>query len=208
MHRNDAAKLEAIERVAGWTVALARETRSDKASTTAHDADAIAHWNAPAEILGAVGALPGVLAHGDLWTENVLVDGDAFCAVDWEFARKDAPPLWDLWFFLSDALATLAAADEADARLDFLRRLWRGDAEHSALLARWTRVAAESLDIDDAALGPLATLLWLHVGLLHLRQDEHWETLVPGAAAGVPPTARFAEAWLEDAALGPAWRPR
>ncbi len=206
--RGTSAKLAAIDRIAAWTVELARETRGPAAGATPSATDALAHWGASGAILASVGELPGVLAHGDLWSENVLVDGTAFTAVDWEFARAGAPPLWDLWFFLSDALATLAGADDPDPRVDFLVRLWRGEAAESAVFDRWTRVAAAALKIDDAALGPLATLLWLQVGLAHLRQNESWETLVPGSTAGVPPTARFAELWLDDALLGPTWRAR
>lgn len=198
-------KLAAVERVAAWTVALALETR---ASQPAAELTRAAHPAARGDVATVLAGMPSVLVHGDLWSENIIVDATAFTAVDWEFARPEGPPLWDLWFFLSDALATLEGADESAERVEFLVRLWRGESVHSPLLAHWTRQAAAAMEIDEGALGALALLLWRHVGALHARQAATWEELLPGSAAGEPPTTRFAERWQDDPALGVSWRPR
>ena len=56
------------------------------------------------------------------------------------------------------------------------------------------------LAIPAEAVGPLATLCWLHHGLSHVRRGERL-----GAEAQIPPAERIAPIWLDDPLLGPAW---
>ena len=68
----------------------------------------LACLGAPADLVERLPAVPAVLQHNDLGTWNVVTDGRAFMAVDWESARPDGMPLWDLCYFLADALPRLA----------------------------------------------------------------------------------------------------
>ena len=100
-------------------------------------------------------SLPAVLQHNDLGTWNIVSDGGAdFTAVDWESANPSGLPLWDLWYFLADALRLLDGEEAADSGA--FARLFRGEAPASPELFRWTRTAVEALAIPAQVVGKLA----------------------------------------------------
>ena len=110
--------------------------------------------------------------------------------------------MWDLWYFLVDALASLDGVP-AERREAHLAALFRGDLPSSQILFHWTRIAVESLAIPPAAVGILATLCWLHHARSHERRVADLARHAPGArTVDAFPLPR---AWFTDARLGPDW---
>lgn len=167
-------KLDLVDRVASWTIQVAVQTGGRGAAST-----------------------PTVFEHGDLWEENVLVDGPRFSLVDWEESEDAGTPLWDLVYFALHALPLLHGARHDEDRLAGALALARGDHELSGVLRRWVGdyVAAIGLPSDDV--GPLIASRWQRW------IDEYHSA--PAAAAGwfVP---RLGRSWLSDADLGASWR--
>jgi hypothetical protein len=157
-----------------------------------------------------------VLQHNDLGTWNIVVEppfaGARFTALDWESARRVGMPLWDLWYFLQHALAQLDGVSGLTERglteheLHAVR-LFRGELPTSSTLFEWTRRVVSACGIPDRAVGPLATLCFLHHGLSqstregavrhHGAGDRTIDTIAP----------RVARRWLSEEGLGPGWDP-
>jgi hypothetical protein len=202
-------KLRAVEAVADWLLAVARETRGGPGSA-APEAERLRREVLPAwpavdpDVLTGVETLPGVLQHNDLGGWNVVLDrSGGFTAVDWESARKHGLPFWDLWYFLAHVLVQVdrPGGDPVAA----FAELFRGELHSSPLLFGWTRAAAEALELPAEVVGRLATLCWLHHGLSHSARAETLARHAPTAAPQTWAAARFPEAWLADPALGLAW---
>lgn len=190
-------KVRIVEAVAGWLVEVGRET----AGPAAAELDRLRERGRDADgaLLDGLGAVPGVLTHNDLGCWNVVAtSGGEFTVLDWEDARRPGLPLWDLWYFLADALALLERVDAAD-RLAFFRRLFRGEARTSPALFGWTRRAVSSLGLAHDVVGKLAALCWLAHG------RSYAERLAARADAQPWPAERYHEAWLADELLGPGW---
>jgi hypothetical protein len=149
-----------------------------------------------------------VLVHNDVGTWNVVTDGrDGFGVIDWESATAHGLPLWDLSYFLADALTLLDTGRFAD-RTAALLRLFRGRSRWSGLLFENLRRAVRELAIAPEAVGPLVTLGWLHHGLSPARRRARLDTLADGAdpADGTGPIPPLAGPWLGDPELGAGWR--
>jgi hypothetical protein len=154
-----------------------------------------------------------VLQHNDLGTWNIVVDPAtpaSFTALDWESARPVGLPLWDLWYFLQDALGVLdgfAGLSDHDLvrREAHALRLFRGELSTSEVLFEWTRRAVAACGIPDGAVGSLATLCFVHHGLSHATRAEAVRRHTPEAAALDMLWPRLAKGWLEDPALGVGW---
>jgi hypothetical protein len=196
-----------LEAVAAWIVQVGVETSGGRASA-AVEVERLRAETIPTRgdvdpgISDRLDQLPAVLQHNDLGGWNVVVDRAAgFTAVDWESARSQGLPLWDLWYFLAHTLVQLDGFDGDP--VDGFRRLFRGEAPSSALLFRWTREAAQALDLPAETLGPLATLCWLH----HSRSGGARAVALEGRGGEAKswPAARFIDVWLADPALGPSW---
>ena len=86
--------------------------------------------------------------HGDFADGNVIADGNSFVAVDWELARADGFPLWDLLYLAVCALPLLDGAlgedvaSREDEHVRYLNALFRGRAASSAAFFRWLRAMA------------------------------------------------------------------
>jgi hypothetical protein len=206
------SKLAAIESVAAWILDVARETSASSDELGAERArlraEVIPAWagvGADDALLDAVAGVPAVFRRGDLGAWNIVVDLDGFTAVDWETAQRHGFPLWDLLYFLVDALAHLDGAWEDDARDAFTRALFRGEGRSSHVLFDWVRRAAHASAVPDDAVGPIATLCWMSVGLAHVRRGAAAQAVRPGAEVRVPPVERIAPLWMADSALGPSW---
>ena len=110
--RRAARSCSAIEAVAEWTLSVARHTlaapeRLEPECDRLRE-HVLPHWpDAPADLADALAAVPAVFQHGDLGSWNVVARPGGFTVLDWEDAVLDAPPLWDLWYLLADALAHL-----------------------------------------------------------------------------------------------------
>lgn len=207
------AKRRAIDAIAAWLMDLARATHSPPDTLAAERARLARELLAgglapePGALLEAVAHAPGVLQHNDLGTWNVVVEDDDFTVLDWETARRHGLPLWDLWYFLMDAEAHLSGAATLDEREEHFASLFGGRLAASGFLFRWTRRLAEVQGIPRSALGPLATLCWLHHGSSGAVREEE---LARFGAGGEPVfwlrlLERIRGRWLTDPALGPAW---
>ncbi len=163
--------------------------------------EVLPRWEAAASLLSGLPELPAVLQHNDLGTWNtVWAAPGEFTILDWESACADGLPLWDLLYFAVDALGQLDGARTAEQRAEHAIRLLRGELSASRTLFESIRRYVSGLGIPAEAVGPLATLCWLHHGLSHVKRGEKL-----GAEAQIPPAERIAPVWMEDPLLGPAW---
>jgi hypothetical protein len=203
----------AVEEIAGWIVEVAAETSAPPA-TLAEElqrlrAEVLPHWvdrGASPDLVDRLPDLPSVLQHNDLGSWNIVVQpGRGFMAVDWESARRHGLPLWDLLYFLIDALSLLEGARTPEQRVAAALRILRGDSAASPVLFRWLRRGVEAAGIPPAAVAPVATLCWLHHGLSHVSRRAAADQTESGSAAGLSPIDLLAPRWLQDPALGLAW---
>jgi hypothetical protein len=207
-----APKLAAVERVAEWIVDIGSETRGTPETLDAERKrlrdevlPAWTHMGVRSSLVDELPPLPSVMRRGDLGAWNLVVDDDDFTAVDWETAHRGGFPVWDLLYFLTDALAHLEGASRDDGRDEFARALFRGEQRSSPVLFRWVRRGVEALSLPADAVGPIATLCWLSVGLAHVRRGETARAIRPGAEVQIPPAERIAPLWMADPLLGPSW---
>ena len=210
-----ANRLALVERIAGWTVDVARATAASPAALQPEldrlERDVLPRWTgrgAPDDLVRCLPPLRGVLAHNDLGSWNVIVGRDTFGVVDWESARAPALAMWDALYFLVDALTLLAGARTPTERVEGSLGLLRGDAPLSPVLFRWLMESARATGMPPDAVGPVSTLCWLHHGLSH---RDRWSRVewAGGEGSFVPPAEQIAPSWLRDPALGadwPAWR--
>jgi hypothetical protein len=202
------AKKALIEVVAEWIIRVGIETRHRSAAPELGRLrdEVLGSWSvAPDELVGDLAGLPAVLQHNDLGSWNIISNGRSdFTAVDWESANPAGLPLWDLWYFLADALRLLDGEDAAGGNA--FARLFRGEAAASADLFRWTREAVDAFGIPADGVGKLATLCWLHHGLSLDARGAAVDRFAAGGRALRPAAAEYARVWLSDPALGSGWR--
>jgi hypothetical protein len=198
--------LAEIDRIAAWLVDVAAATKSTPAALEPERRQleellARGLLTPPLDL----GDVPAVFQHGDLNAENMFVRSDDFEVVDWESATSHGFPLWDLFFFLTDALAIVDGVDSEEARTRHFVRLWRGELESSRVLYRWTRSLAEAVALPTAAVGALATALWVSYAVRDSEQLARLAEVEP--TPGEPPTLQIARRWLSEPGLGPSWQP-
>jgi hypothetical protein len=207
-----AGKRRAVEAVAAWLLDVARTTAAAPARLEPERRrlleEVLPRWQrlgADGDLLDGLDAVPAVFEHRDLGSWNVVAGRDRFTAVDWESSVRDGFPLWDLLYFLTDALAHLDGASPLERRPEHAARLHRGDLGSSTILFRWLREMVDALAIPPQSVGRLATLCWLHHGLSHVARDAAAGSTAPGLAALPPYLDGIARLWLTDRALGPGW---
>lgn len=146
-----------------------------------------------------------VFQHTDLGTWNVLVEGKRFTVVDWESSRV-GQPLWDLAYFLSDALTATGPRDP-DARLQAIVALHRGEREESGRFFTWIAQGAQAAGVPPESVGNVVLGGWQHHGSSHDARSQRGRLLrgETGAAADRGPLERLAGPWTDDPELGPAW---
>jgi thymidylate kinase len=117
-------------------------------------------WLLPTEVAGALGRFhaagahrPGAYghAHGDFAPWNLLRTEAGWVAIDWEDARREAPPFYDVWHFLVQGHALLGRPREAALLAGVAGRGW---------VARALRAYA-----DGGGLPPADAVRWLPVYL-------------------------------------------
>ena len=204
--------LRLVEDVAAWIVAVGRDTAAPPQALgpelerlRQHVLPAWQERGADPGLLATLPPLPATLQHNDLGTWNIVAGDHGFVALDWESAREHGLPLWDLLYFLVDALPRLDGAWAPEERADHAVRLLRGEHPRSALLFQWLRRGVEASAVPPAAVGTVATLCWLSHGLSHVRRRDAVDRHAPGTPASVPPIERLAPVWLRDPLLGPGW---
>ena len=209
--RSAKTKLELIERIAGWIVRVAEQTSTPGAVDTERErlaSEVVPLWEpygAPRDLAERIPDVPAVMQHNDLWTENVIVDVADFRVIDWEDARERGLPLWDLVYFLSDALARVDGAIDDDARRAHFVALFAGGIPASELLFEWVRRAATSLGIPAEAVGPIVTTCWLSLVLAHVTRGDDAARFEEHGLSKLPPGAFWGHLWLADERLGPEW---
>ena len=207
-----ARRVTLVDGVAGWLVQMAAATATSP-KTLAGELDRLESladgaWKGlpiPRDWRSRLRGVPGVLQHNDLGTWNVVSDGRDFQVVDWESARRPGLPLWDLLYFLADALVRLEGPADRPTLHGRALDLFRGDGLGSPALFSWLRKAVSSLDIPNDAVGTIAMLGWLH----HAMSPADRAGRLGVATAGMPPLdltrAGLAGAWLTDPLLGAGW---
>ena len=207
------AKLRVIDAVAEWALELARaETDQSRAAERVAllARDVLPQWlpGEQVQLLEArLATVPVVLQHQDLGSYNVITAGADFTVLDWEGARPDGLPLWDVVHFLFDALARLDGATDSIARRDeHAVRLFRGELPSSAVLFRWVREAVSASKLAPDSVAALVTGLWLAIGSHFLEAQERPPAVGSERHQALPPPARFAAIWLETPGLGLGWR--
>jgi hypothetical protein len=205
------SKLSRMEAVADWLSDIACATSRPRSSLDpeVHETIMRAPNSVDAhQLLRVIGSAPEVFQHGDFTDWNIIIDRDSFVAVDWELARPDGFPLWDLIYLAVSALPALDDAVGADAtrrddeHVRYLHDLFRGRAASSATFLRWLRSTADAsgLSTEDVPALITACLLWYSTlqTRLHARGD------LP-TGSGWAPLERFTADWLADPQLGTSW---
>lgn len=203
-----------VERVADWAVDLAEATclpPPDLAPELRrlHE-QVVPEWvdaGAPRGLVAMLPQLSGCLQHNDLGPWNILVDGPSFTVVDWESSVRCGLPLWDLVYFLSDALTARPGVASNDERLERILALLRGQDRASAAMFTRLRNASETLRVPADAVGAIVTLGWLHHGLSATRRAQRAARhgVASGAASAAGPLQQIAKPWLSDPSLGVRW---
>ena len=118
-------KLSAVEAVAAWLLEVAQTTQSAPERLEPErrrlGEDVLPHWTrlgADNDLVNGLDAIPAVFEHRDLGSWNLVAAGERFTAVDWESSLRDGLPLWDLLYFLTDALAHLDGASPLERRAE------------------------------------------------------------------------------------------
>jgi hypothetical protein len=206
-------RLRYVERVAHWLRDVATATKAPPANLAGERERLTRLVALPWLDVGAVSAamskvegVPGVLVHNDPGSWNVVVDRRGhFGLVDWESSRDVGLPLWDLTYFLADALTLIELRRFRD-RTTAILKLFRGQSDYSELLFAQVRQAVTDLGLDAHAVGPLVSLGWLHHAQSpHLRR-ERLRTAGAEQDTDRGVLSLIAKPWLGDPTLGFGWR--
>ncbi len=207
------AKLRLIERIGEWIVELGRLTQTSPEAMGAElkrlRSDVVPRWNelgVRSELVDELPLLRAVGQHNDLGTWNVVANEGEFVVVDWENAREAALPLWDLLYFLGNALVLLDGSDAPEQLPARMVRLFVGEAPSSHLLFSWVRRAAEAAAVPPDAVGAIATLCWLSHSLSAGAHNVDLATFTPRDPPRIHGLEGMARAWMAHPALGPEWR--
>jgi hypothetical protein len=157
------------------------------------------------ELVDELPSLPAVSQHNDLGAWNVVAADDDFVVVDWENHRETALPLWDLLYFLANALVLLDGSDTPEDIPGGMARLFAGESPFSPVLFSLVRRAAEAAAVPPDAVGPIATLCWLSHSLSAGAHNVDLATFTPRDPPRMHGIEGMARAWMAHPALGPGW---
>lgn len=208
-----ADKIRLIERIAAWILELGRLTQAPPEAAAAERerlrSDVVPSWSelgVRPELVNDLPPLPAVAQHNDLGTWNVVADRGDFVVVDWENVREAALPLWDLLYFLGDALVLLDGWDAPEYRAARIVQLFAGEAPSSPLLFAWVRRAADAAGVPHDAVGAIAALCWLSHSLSAGAHNVDIATWAPEDPPRVHGFEGIARAWMAHPALGTNWK--
>jgi CelD/BcsL family acetyltransferase involved in cellulose biosynthesis len=201
-----------IDEVAAWIIELGHRTATPPAQLEPErqrlEHEVLGAWRdsgAPPDLVARVPPVSGVMQHNDLGTWNVIGDARGWTVLDWEDARETGLPLWDLLYFLTDALVVVpSAATGFDTPSETLALL-RGERPTSSILFSWIRRAVTELAIPAEGVGPIATLCWLHHSRSHVERRATLANASGGIPLSIPDVERIAGEWLTDPKLGADW---
>jgi hypothetical protein len=203
------AKLRVVEAIAGWLVELGSRTRttSDRLAADLERlrTEVLPRWAGaaiPGSLVDELPPVAGVLQHNDPGSWNIVVSRTSFTVVDWESARRNGLPLWDLAYFLGDALTELASPSRRDR---YAASLFNGEEELSGVLFKWLRLGADAAQVPREAVGRVVALGWLHHGLSHVARDAEASRRGPTSGHDETFGERMARVWTTEPGLGPRW---
>ena len=206
------AKLKLIERIAGWIVDLGQRTqmppdamRPERQRLLVDVVPSWTHLGGRPELVDELPPLPAVTQHNDLGAWNIVVENDEFTVLDWENVRPNALPLWDLLYFLGNALVFLDGPYAPDELPPRMARLFAGDASTSPVLFSWVRRGAETASVPLDSVAPVATLCWLSHSLSPGTHNLDIAAFTPQDPPRRHGLEGVAEAWMKHPALGPRW---
>jgi hypothetical protein len=207
-----ATKLRLIERIGGWIVELGRLTETPPETMSAERerlrSEVVPSWRelgALPDLVNELPSLPAVSQHNDLGAWNVVAADDDFVVVDWENHREAALPLWDLLYFLANALVLLDGSAAPGDLPAGMARLFAGEAPSSPALFSLVRRAAEAAAVPADAVGAIATLCWLSHSLSAADHNVDLASFTPRDPPRMHGIEGMARAWMAHPALGPGW---
>jgi hypothetical protein len=207
-HSSKSRALQATASVAGWIAEIGKTTRGEPGALSDERIrlrdEVLPHWSANEELVNGLPEVPAVLQHNDMGPWNIVLDDTSFTVVDWESARRFGLPLWDLVYFLTEALAGEDRVADRD-RDEYTVKLFRGLLPSSATMFEWIRRAVHAAEIPPEAVGRIVTLCWLHHGLSHVRRGEAMDRAVGSGDRLLPAAERIAPLWLREPDLGAGW---
>jgi hypothetical protein len=205
-------KLRLIERIAGWILELGRSTQASPEAMAPElhrlRTEVVPSWarlGARSDLVDDLPRLRAVTQHNDLGAWNVVAGDQDFVVLDWENVRRDALPLWDLVYFLGNALVLLDGPYTAEELPRRMTRLFAGETAASPLLFTWVRRGAEAAGVPAEAVAAIATLCWLSHSLSAREHNVDIATFTPRDPPRVHGLEGIAQAWMAHPALGPGW---
>ena len=161
---------------------------------------------AHSELVDGLPPITAVTQHNDLGAWNVVGQENDFVVLDWENVRQSALPLWDLFYFLGNALVLLDDGAYGPHQLPArMARLFAGEARFSPVLFSWVRRAAEATSVPIDAVGPIATLCWLSHSLSAGEHNVDIATFTPRDPPRMHGLEGMARAWMTHPGLGTDW---
>jgi hypothetical protein len=207
-----AAKLKLIELIAHWIVELGQRTQAspnalgpERQRLRVQVVPRWGHVGARPELVDDLPPLKAVTQHNDLGAWNLVVEDGDFTVLDWENVRPNALPLWDLLYFLANALVLL---DGPYAPYDLpvrMARLFAGETSVSPLLFSWVRRGAEAASVPLNTVAAIATLCWLSHSLSAGEHNVDIAAFTPRDPPRLHGLEGIAEAWMKHPGLGPGW---
>ena len=199
----------AVGRVCRWLLEVGRTTLAPPAALGEERRrlleEVLPEWGLDSDLVEALDGVPAVLLHNDVGSWNIVVDGDDFTVLDWEDCVRHGLPLWDLLYFLADSAAHLDGITDPAERGPHFERLFLGEAPSSKLLFEWVRHMVGALALPEAAVGPIATLCWLHHGLSGDRRAASTSDASSKGHVAHTMFRDFGERWRRHPGLGPSW---
>jgi hypothetical protein len=207
-----AAKLRLLEQIAEWILELGRRTEAspealepERQRLRSEVVPSWAHLGAGPELVGDLPPLAAVSQHNDLGAWNVVAQEDHFVVLDWENVRPNALPLWDLLYFLGNALVLLDGPYTPEELPPRMARIFAGETDTSPMLFKWVGRGAEEAGVPLEAVSPIATLCWLSHSLSAGEHNVDIATFTPRDPPRMHGLEGMAEAWMKHPALGPHW---
>jgi hypothetical protein len=189
------------EKVLAWITALGVRTAHHSDVTSAQLRTDLTARFGDAAFGARLDGLPFVLAHQDLGSWNIMMNGDDFIVVDWESALDSGLPLADACYFATDALAEICGPKDLARRPVWCAELWAGALPASSALRRWITESAASLGLSIDLVPGIATACWLQHSLSRGKR----EALAQSAAVGYSYLGEFGRIWAGDSRLGLDW---